>query len=243
MNYPESRSSAKIAGALHYATGRPCKYGHIALRLTSTGNCTECARASYEDKKKYYRRDREEILRKCKAYREAKKDILRVTKKDYRERNKEKIAAQKARWCARNKAHISEKSKNYRAENPDKVKAYSARKVEARKSRRMVDPIYSLGCRIRCLVRSCIRARGMTKSWKTEDILGCTIAEFVSHIERQFAKGMTWENRSEWHIDHIVPMASAKTEEDVLRLNHFTNLRPLWAIDNLKKSNSAIFLL
>ena len=46
---------------------------------------------------------------------------------------------------------------------------------------------------------------------------------------------MTWENRSDWHIDHIIPIASAITEEDVIRLNHYTNLRPLWAKDNLAK--------
>ena len=182
-------------------------------------------------------------MKKEKAYREANKGIIRKAKKDYRERNKEKVAAQKASWYARNKDHVSEKSKNYRAQNPDKIKAHSAKKVETRKARRRVDPIYSLTCRIRCLVRACIRARGMTKSRKTEEILGCQLDEFVSHIERQFPKGMSWENMSEWHIDHIVPMASAKTEEDVIRLNHFTNLRPIWAIDNLKKSNSAIFLL
>ena len=46
---------------------------------------------------------------------------------------------------------------------------------------------------------------------------------------------MTWENRSEWHVDHIIPLATAKTEEDVYRLNHYTNLQPLWAHENIRK--------
>jgi len=48
---------------------------------------------------------------------------------------------------------------------------------------------------------------------------------------------MSWENRGKWHIDHIVPVSSAKTEQDIIKLNHYTNLRPMWASDNIKKSN------
>ncbi len=55
------------------------------------------------------------------------------------------------------------------------------------------------------------------------------------HIERQFKDGMSWERFDEVHIDHIIPMKTAKTEADVLRLNHYTNLQPLWAHDNMKK--------
>ncbi len=46
---------------------------------------------------------------------------------------------------------------------------------------------------------------------------------------------MSWNNRSEWHIDHKIPLASAKTKEDVIRLGHYTNLVPLWSVDNLKR--------
>ena len=51
---------------------------------------------------------------------------------------------------------------------------------------------------------------------------------------------MTWENRNEWHIDHIIPLDFATNEEEILKLNHFTNLRPLWEGDNLSKSNTIL---
>ena len=51
---------------------------------------------------------------------------------------------------------------------------------------------------------------------------------------------MTWENHGEWHIDHIMPMYTAQTEEETLELNHYTNLQPLWAEENLSKSNKII---
>jgi hypothetical protein len=51
---------------------------------------------------------------------------------------------------------------------------------------------------------------------------------------------MTWDNRSEWHLDHIIPLSSAKTEEELYKLCHYTNLQPLWAVENMKKGNKIV---
>lgn len=99
------------------------------------------------------------------------------------------------------------------------------------------DSLYKLKHNIRGLIRMSFKNLGYNKKSKTFSILGCTSQEFYVHIESQFLEGMTWDNRRLWHIDHIVPISSAKTEEDVIKLNHYTNLRPLWAIDNIRKSN------
>lgn len=64
-----------------------------------------------------------------------------------------------------------------------------------------------------------------------------------AHIERQFVRGMSWKNRTKWHIDHIVPISSAATEAEVIALNHFTNLRPVWRRVNLAKSNAVTHLI
>jgi len=75
------------------------------------------------------------------------------------------------------------------------------------------------------------------------NIIGCSHAQLKDHIEKQFLKGMTWENRDQWHIDHITPISKATCEQDVLALYHFTNLRPMWAADNIRKSNKEMFLI
>ena len=54
---------------------------------------------------------------------------------------------------------------------------------------------------------------------------------------------MSWDNRSLWHLDHIVPVSTANTQAEVLALNHFTNLRPIWAMDNWKKGANQTYLL
>jgi len=62
------------------------------------------------------------------------------------------------------------------------------------------------------------------------------------YLEDKFSEGMTWDNKGfyGWHIDHIIPLSSAKNEEDIIRLSHYTNLQPLWGKDNMKKGNKVI---
>lgn len=123
--------------------------------------------------------------------------------------------------------------------NNNKERA-NKRTVDYIKKRLKEDSFFKFKQSVRGLINSSIKYKGYTKKSKTHEILGCDWETFKTHIEKQFKKGMTWENRNEWHIDHIYPMKEAKTEEDVIRLNHYTNLRPLWAKENLSKRDSII---
>lgn len=131
---------------------------------------------------------------------------------------------------------IIEYAKQYAKDNSEKINKNRLARVKK-------DDKSMLAERIRCLIKEAIKSRGQRKNTKTSNILGCTVDEFKAHIEKQFTKGMGWENFDRWHIDHIVPISSAKSESEVISLNHFTNLRPMWAKDNLSKSNKMEFLL
>lgn len=116
------------------------------------------------------------------------------------------------------------------------------------KSRRLkvkyqTDPLFNLKVRMRKAIRHALHGRGFSKAKRTREVLGCDWQTFASHIERQFLPGMSWDNRDRWHLDHIVPLATAATEAEVLALNHFTNLRPLWAQDNIAKGAEVRYLL
>ena len=78
---------------------------------------------------------------------------------------------------------------------------------------------------------------GKIKSSSIVELLGCTIPEAQKHLESQFAPGMTWENRGEWHIDHVVPCASFDLTDPTQQLECFNykNLQPSWARDNISK--------
>jgi hypothetical protein len=111
------------------------------------------------------------------------------------------------------------------------------------KNKRKTDSLYNLSWVVRCSITQSFKRAcegRYIKSKRSEDILGCTLDFFMNYISLQFKDGMSFERMSEIHLDHIIPISSAKTEEDIIRLNHYTNFQPLWAKDNFKKSNKII---
>ena len=178
---------------------------------------------------------------------------------EYRKNNPEKVLEITRNWTAKNPEWVYNRHKKWRDENrelaneikrdwlnknPEKRKQYrenyKQRKREQRKERRNTDPIFNLTNRMRGRLRKYLIILNISKKNKTFEIVGCSPQFLKEHLEKQFIDGMTWENRSEWHIDHRIPLSSAKTEEELYKLCHYTNLQPLWAEENLKKSNKII---
>ena len=90
---------------------------------------------------------------------------------------------------------------------------------------------------LRSRVGSYCKAIRANKTTRTKEMLGIDSSGFKLHIESKFQEGMTWENYGQWHVDHIKPISLARNEQEIVELNHYTNLQPLWASDNIKKSN------
>jgi hypothetical protein len=126
----------------------------------------------------------------------------------------------------------------------DEERIYN-RKFSAAKQRekRKVCPIKSMASRLSRLHRHALAQINAIKTSPTFESLGYSAFDFKCHIEKQFLEGMSWENMSEWQIDHIQPISLAKTIDDVKRLNQLSNLRPLWAKDNNLKKNKLVTLL
>lgn len=124
-----------------------------------------------------------------------------------------------------------ERARRARLENPEKIRAQE----RASRRKRRQDPKRRLRDNITSLVCNAMSRQGYTKQSRTQEILGCSYDEFVVWIESQFSEGMTWSNRELWHIDHRVPISCAENEAEVVFLNHYTNLQPLWARDNQSK--------
>lgn len=151
---------------------------------------------------------------------------------EWHAKNKEVASERSSAWRDKNKQHLLDYFSRYRKENLAKI--LDANSIYC-KSKREADPLFAMRARMRCLIGNSIRNAGYSKRSKTSELLGCDWAVFKSHIESQFLTGMTWANRQEWHIDHIVPLASACSEAEVIALNHYTNLQPLWSGDNIRK--------
>lgn len=182
--------------------------------------------------RKYYEKNKEEIDDRNRKYREENPEYS--VEYYYEHRNELKVKSKE--YYEEHRDEILEKSREYYKVEENKAKKNEYMKIYLRK-RKEEDILFNLISSIRSLIHSSIKNQGYSKDSKTYEILGCSYIELKEYLENKFLEGMTWENKGEWHIDHIKPTSIAKTEEEVYELNKYTNLQPLWAIDNIRKGN------
>lgn len=108
-----------------------------------------------------------------------------------------------------------------------------------KKMKRATDPLYALKSKCSDRLRVFLKRAGWRKRESVHPMLGCTYSQLRAHLESRFKPGMTWLNAGYhgWHIDHKIPLASARTKKDVRRLFHYTNLQPLWQKENFSKGS------
>lgn len=211
--------------------------------------CFDCQKARrkayYEENKgqikskrsEYYESNKEEIAEKRKYLRQTKEYKSYV--QSYKEKNRDKILAQKREsnkrhkdtyksWTKLHDKELAEKRKINYHKNREKIFGYIYNK-------KSTDALYKLKFTLRCRIYTALQRKSWQKNGTTEQLVGADCVMVKKHIEGLFKDGMTWENHGEWHIDHIIPLASAKTEDEIRKLFHYTNLQPLWAEDNLRK--------
>jgi hypothetical protein len=156
-------------------------------------------------------------------------------KKQWALDNKDKVNESRKKWTDSNKEkrkeYVKEYNKRYYQLNLEKRREYS--KVK-QKEYRQTNDLYRIKSNLRRRINRYIKK----KSKSTEDILGINYIDFLIYIQSKFTDGMSIEKLgNEIHIDHIVPLSSAKSEEELYKLCRYTNLQPLWAKDNLSKSD------
>lgn len=156
------------------------------------------------------------------------RDVINAAGRRYYHANKEKFAekARKRRERIGKDAVLAGVTR-YRRLNKDKVNA-------AQKRRRDSNPLIKAADRIRCRTR-CALNRSSGKRGRTAEIIGVNGDDLRLYIESMFVDGMTWDNMSEWEIDHIVPLSAAISHDHLLALCHHTNLQPLWRSKNRSK--------
>jgi hypothetical protein len=193
--------------------------------------------------KLYYEKNKEKLLLQTKIYNENNKEKRNEKAKIYFENNKEKINLKNKEYYQNNKKKHKELTKQWRINNKEKISLKNKEWIknnkeniyQYRKERTQSDPLFKLRNNLRTLIGNSIKNKGYKKLTKTELILGCSFQEFKSHLESKFESWMSWDNHGKyngelnygWDIDHIVPVSSATTEEEVIKLNHYTNLQPL----------------
>ena len=212
-------------------------------------------RAKYQ--KEYYQKNRERLLRNGKKWREENKEHHNEYCREYNKRNREKVYEHNKKWKKENKERITQYHKRYREANLEELIQYQKEWYEANKDRVLQqqyeyhkeryqnDPAYRLRRLVSTAIANALRNNNSSKEGSsTWDALSYTPQQLREHLEAQFEEGMTWDNVSEWHIDHIYPQSKlpyeSMNDENFKIAWDLRNLRPLWAAENLSKSDKII---
>jgi hypothetical protein len=166
-----------------------------------------------ENSLNYKRNNVEKIKKKTKEYLEKNRELNKIKCLNYRKNNLEKSR---------------ERYKKWRLSNKEKINLYNQ------------IPIIRLKNSLRSRINEIMNKKYNTP--RTLYLVGCNYEFLINYIEKKFTEGMSWDNYGYygWHIDHIIPLSSAKNEEEIIKLFHYTNLQPLWAEDNFKKSDKIL---
>lgn len=216
------------------------------------GLVSRCKPCLKEYKKKWYDSNKMPNSKRSSEWLEKRREY---NKKWYAE-NKDKRSEYNKKWQTENKERRREYSRKYSAEyrnkNRDRIKKNNDIYVEKNrdkinknssrynKRRRRDDFLFKLKENVRCRIYKSFNKNGYSKKSKTQEMLGEDWNVVKQYIENQFSGNINWSNKSDWHIDHIVPLSLANDEETLMELCHYSNLQPLIAKDNLSKNNRFI---
>lgn len=165
----------------------------------------------------------------CTKWRSKNKKKIKTQQQIYRDKNRERLNNNRKEWGLANPDKVSINAKKYRQKHRNKINK------QRRKKRKE-----NINFRLRTIVSNRIRMaliRG-SKNSTSYDLVGCSWEHLKLYLEERFSEGMSWDNYGKWHIDHIKPCCSfdlTDLEQQKICF-HYTNLQPLWAMDNLKKS-------
>jgi hypothetical protein len=188
--------------------------------------------------KEWHRANLERSKAKARAWKATNPDRVAEYNASHYAENREYHRSRRDQWAKDNRQRLRDYMRGWYATNPGKHSEYSNRRRE--------DPRVRIENAIRCRIWYGI-VRGSKRGRGTMQLLGYSTDELKLHLERQFLKGMSWDNFGEWHIDHILPLSSfsytTPDEPDFKRAWALTNLRPIWAKENLEKGAKRLTLL
>jgi hypothetical protein len=207
-----------------------CKRGHDyegtgkSLKYNKGRGCCECFKMR---QKEYAIIHPERSAKYSKKYNDNHKEKIKEYRIDYKDRYR--------KWCIINKEKIYVKRKEYEKIHNKELREYYN---EYRRIRRK-DAGYRFKINIKTMIYYSLKGNKKNCHW--ERLLDYSVEDLRNHLEKQFKDGMSWDNYGKWHVDHIIPISvfnfSSYDHIDFKRCWALSNLQPMWAMDNMKKSN------
>ena len=217
--------------------GKEFELDHFYIsKSNKDGYNSACKKCVCEYAKKHREENRDIIIKKSRDRYAQNKEEYSKKAKEYYQKNKEIIKKRSKEHRINHKEYYSEYHKQYRKDNKENLrlskKQYHYEKMSS-------DDVYNFCTKIRTKIYQYFNRKGLTKQKHAEEILGCSIKDLKIYLNKTFFDnyGYEYDGIEKVHIDHIIPLATAKTVEDVEKLCHYTNLQLLRAEDNLKKGS------
>ena len=186
--------------------------GKEALKKYIKSNKGKKAQKEYQ--KKYYKTDK---------WNDYKKEYNKEYRKSVVGKLSNKTAQKKYFSSVKGRKAISRGAKNYYEKNKN-------------------NPDFKLIKNLRKRLGIFLKSKGMKKNSRMVELLGCSKSFLKDYLENKFKNGMSWKNYGKWHVDHIYPLSKFNFDNpnSLKKACHYSNLQPLWAIDNIKKKNKII---
>ena len=205
-------------------------------KRNKNGKMSHCKSCDKLKNKKYRENNKDKEKERKNNWREKNIEKIKIYNENYKQKNDDKINNRNKIYYLNNKDKIKDYNKFYRQINKDKIKEINKNYKEKRFK---IDKIFKLRHNVSNLIRNTFR-NGFNKNSKTHEILGCSYEEFKLYLESKFEPWMNWDNYGKyngklnygWDIDHVIPSSSATTEEELVKLNHYSNLQPLCSYVN-----------
>lgn len=218
------------------------------LEINRNWNKNNCEKIKKKSRK-WYKNNSEKACEKSRKYRKENSDKVNAANRkwvkenpgkkqesdrEYYENNTEKVNKTNKKWQENNPEKVIQYKLKWQKNNRDKVKIYENR---YKKKRRKNDSKFHLRCKMSSSVAKSLKNGKGGKSWL--ELVPYTLEQLKKHLEKQFQPGMSWKNYGEWHMDHRTPLAAhnfTKPEHtDFKRAWALSNLRPMWAKENMLK--------
>jgi len=186
--------------------------------------------------KEYRKKNKGKMKEYRKQYR--KDNIVEMTEKAkiYHQKNKENLNKNQREYYKNNKEKIKNANKKYKEKNKRKRLKYSKKYL---KERRKTDFLFRLRGNISANIKESLKKQGYSKKTKTYNILKCDFNFFMKWINSIASNGHTY-GIGDLHLDHVIPISLAETEDEAYLLNHYSNYQLLSADENLTKGNRYI---
>ena len=251
-----------------YEEKEVCEFGKkLTNKDGLQSRCKECRKIEtkeyfnkYPDRnKEIWKKNKETLTKNYKKWYEKNTDYS----KNWRLKNKEKINSQKKECYLLNIEKEKERQKEWRLNNSKIVKHYqqeyykknkeSLNELKRKKRQENLEeyrrlerdrfeksPHLKLIRNYRTRIKNYMKFNKVSIGTGTLELVGLSSQELKNYLESKFVDGMCWDNYGlyGWHIDHVIPLSSAKNDDRLKELCHYTNLQPLWAFDNLSKGSN-----